>query len=298
MEQRERSLPDINMDRKEELEEVEEEFGPLWQEEEDHALKRASVLVRSASSNTQNETASLTLSDNSSLDTIDEEVAFDHHDVAMRRRNLVVYDIPKESLSLNYNFRVAPNRKKKKEQHPSRRRMVLTVLLSLFIAIVVIGDWYTMSGRRGRRRRHRGVDSRTRQKWQQQLKDAPTIHDMAQKVTRRRRYIVRLRATRVDLVERITEELLQCSSVKQLQVDWKPTTAVPPPLLLKDKVVAFGGDGMLTSDAILLLNEDVLLSCAELDRGKHTHTHTRLWVSPFPRMPISNPTLLGFFFRL
>jgi hypothetical protein len=92
-------------------------------------------------------------------------------------------------------------------------------------------------------------------------------------------YAVRLSATpgRSDLTDAAVQRLTQCPSVADLRVDHRPGQSKG------DNAVDLGGWGgegsivkrpTLTTDAVLLLADDLAFTCEELDRGKLLHQAT------------------------
>ena len=101
------------------------------------------------------------------------------------------------------------------------------------------------------------------QQWQNFLqKEAPAILKRIQTTRLNKSYTIRLVGTRPDLVDQSIVAHSGCLRVKQIQIitDALPSTWKVP------KGYASTGDP-LTTNGVLLLQDDVKLTCDELDRG-------------------------------
>jgi len=81
---------------------------------------------------------------------------------------------------------------------------------------------------------------------------------------------IRLTGSRIDLLYQSLETHAHCNKVNQIQIDWKATDeTVPVPLLShsSQKVVATSTSTKLETDAVLLLEENVHLTCQDMARA-------------------------------
>ena len=81
---------------------------------------------------------------------------------------------------------------------------------------------------------------------------------------------LRLSGSRIDLLHQSLETHAYCDSISQVQIDWKvKDESFPAPLLAhgSQKVVAAGSSTKLETDAVLLLEERIRLTCSDLDRA-------------------------------
>ena len=101
------------------------------------------------------------------------------------------------------------------------------------------------------------------QQWQNFLqKDAPAILKFIQTPRLNKSYTIRLVGTRPDLVEQSIVTHGSCHRVKQIQV---VADALPSSWKAPNGYASMGDP--LTTDGVLLLQDDVKLTCDELDRG-------------------------------
>lgn len=83
-----------------------------------------------------------------------------------------------------------------------------------------------------------------------------------------RSFTIKLSGSRLDLLQQSIESHSKCALVDQVQVDWHSELPLPKKILRHaSRKVAKVGD--LLTDAVLLLDEDVMLSCEELERGAY-----------------------------
>jgi hypothetical protein len=82
-------------------------------------------------------------------------------------------------------------------------------------------------------------------------------------------YTVRIKGRRLDLVMQSLDYHAQCPSVRDVQVEWTdPTSNVPPKSVLNHKSGKVQTSGKSSTAAILLLDEDILFGCEDIERGE------------------------------
>jgi hypothetical protein len=81
-------------------------------------------------------------------------------------------------------------------------------------------------------------------------------------------FTVRLSGDRTDLLERSVDVLTRCASVEQVQVEWKSTMR-PPRNIFRHASRKVTRVEQLATNAVFLLDEDVIFTCDELERGKN-----------------------------
>lgn len=82
-------------------------------------------------------------------------------------------------------------------------------------------------------------------------------------------FTLRLKGNRLDLLAASIAYHAPCPRVGEIQLDWQGTEDDPetPGILLRDSHAKVSDLGHLNTDAVLLLDEGVTLTCTELDRG-------------------------------
>jgi len=81
---------------------------------------------------------------------------------------------------------------------------------------------------------------------------------------------IRLTGSRINLLHQSLETLGHCDKVSQIQIDWKEVDESFPETLLShdsEKVVDASASTKFATDAVLLLEESVRLTCDDLDRA-------------------------------
>jgi hypothetical protein len=81
-------------------------------------------------------------------------------------------------------------------------------------------------------------------------------------------YTIRIRGHRVDLVTQSLDFHSNCPSVKDVQVEWTGMSGELPPSLIGHKSGKVKALGKPSTPAVLLLDEDLILSCHEIERGE------------------------------
>lgn len=99
--------------------------------------------------------------------------------------------------------------------------------------------------------------------------DAPQVRSMIQMSAIPNKFTIRLSGSRSYLVERSVDVLTRCSSVEEVQVEWKSSMR-PPRGLFRHASGKVARVEPLVTNAVLLLDEDVIFTCDELERGKNT----------------------------
>lgn len=117
---------------------------------------------------------------------------------------------------------------------------------------------------------HRIQPSDRHTQWKRFSKvDAPRVRRMIQMSAIPDKFTIRLSGSRSDLLERSVDVLTRCSSVEEVQVEWKSSMG-PPRKLFRHASGKVARVEQLVTNAVLLLDEDVFFTCDELERGKKT----------------------------
>lgn len=83
--------------------------------------------------------------------------------------------------------------------------------------------------------------------------------------TQENQFTILLKGNRIDFIHQSIDAHSGCSAVKEIQLDFESKT-VPERTLARDDKVSVSH--AVKTNAVLLLSQDVLLSCEELDKGK------------------------------
>ena len=116
--------------------------------------------------------------------------------------------------------------------------------------------------------------------------DAPRIQRLIEVSPVSDTFTVRLSGGRPDLIERSVDVLTRCASVEEVQVEWQSTLRAPRKLFRHASRKVVRVEKLVTS-AVLLLDEDVIFTCDELDRGKK---FIRRVSCPTRRQAVANST--------
>ena len=81
-------------------------------------------------------------------------------------------------------------------------------------------------------------------------------------------YTIRIRGHRVDLITQSLDFHAQCPSVKDVQIEWTDNSSQLPASILTHKSGKVKSFGKPSTPAILLLDEDLILTCQEIERGE------------------------------
>lgn len=222
------------------------------------------------------DTASLTCSDslNSSLTDTDEETCSLSPDTSLKTRPNRLSPVAKsadfprtlhviEDLSFDGECSLESEAKihvaSKKQKCRTRRRRLMWAL-----PLAITGLVYYRFFARARRALHR-VNS---QDWKHFLEyEAPRVRRLVKATTIPESYTVRLSGSRSDLLERSVDLVTRCASVEEVQVEWQSSMR-PPRKLFRHPSAKVTQVERLTTNAVLLLDEDVIFTCDELERGK------------------------------
>jgi len=218
------------------------------------------------------DTASLTCSDslNSSLTDTDEETCSLSPDNSLKTRHSRLSPIVRsaelprslhviEDLSFDSEYSLAEEKvhaPSKKQKFQTLRRRLFWIL-SLAIAGLVCYHFFPLT-RRGR------VDP---QDWKRFLQhEAPRVRRLIEQSTIPSSFTIRLSGSRSDLLERSVDVLTRCASVEEVQVEWKSSMRPPRKLFRHESGKVTYVERLVTS-SVLLLDEDVIFTCDELERG-------------------------------
>lgn len=221
------------------------------------------------------DTASLTCSDslNSSLTDTDEETCSLSPDNSLKTRHTRLSPIPRagelprnlhviEDMSFDSDCSMVAEEKlhepSSQQKCQNRRRRLIWML-----PLAMVGLAYYRFYPPARRTR---VDS---QEWKHFLKyEAHQVRKLIETSPIPHAFTVKLTGSRVDLLERSVEALARCAVVGEVQVEWQSTMRPPRKLFrhASNKVVP---TGRLSNNSVLLLDEDVIFTCDELERGKN-----------------------------
>jgi hypothetical protein len=98
---------------------------------------------------------------------------------------------------------------------------------------------------------------------------APKILRKISEKSTGRFYTVRIKGRRLDLVMQSLDYHAHCPSVKDVQVEWTdPTSNLPPKSVLNHKSGKVHESGKSSTSAILLLDEDIIIGCDDIERGE------------------------------
>ena len=81
-------------------------------------------------------------------------------------------------------------------------------------------------------------------------------------------YTIRIRGHRVDLMMQSLDFHSQCPSVKDVQIEWTDDASQIPPSIATHKSGKVNALGKPSTQAILLLDEDLILPCHDIERGE------------------------------
>ena len=230
------------------------------------------------------DTASLTCSDslNSSLTDTDEETCSLSPDNSLKTRHTRLSPLPRagelarnlhviEDMSFDSEYSMTEEKlhEPSSQQKCENRRRRLVWMLPLAMVGLVCYRFYPPA------RRIR-VDP---QDWKHFLQyEAPQVRKLIETSPIPHAFTVKLTGSRSDLLERSVEVLTRCAPVEEVQVEWQSTMRPPRKLFrhASNKVVLFE---RLSNNAVLLLDEDVIFTCDELERGKnHTVNQFKLYI--------------------
>ena len=220
------------------------------------------------------DTASLTCSDslNSSLTDTDEETCSLSPDNSLKTRHSRLSPIAKtaelprtlhviEDLSFDGDYSLAEEKihaPSKEKKCQNRRRRLVWVLPLAFIGLVCYR--FSPPARRVR------VDPHD---WIHFLQhEAPRVRRRIEKSSIPHSFTVRLSGRRSDLLERSVDVLTRCAPVEEVQVVWQSSMR-PPRKLFRHESGKVTQAERLATTAVLLLDEDVIFTCDELERGKN-----------------------------
>jgi hypothetical protein len=82
-------------------------------------------------------------------------------------------------------------------------------------------------------------------------------------------YTIRLKGSRLDLIQQSIDAHSRCPNVREVQVEWIPGAELLPETIFfqqQGTIVVPAGKNPMTN-GVFLLSEDVILSCDDIDRG-------------------------------
>ena len=212
------------------------------------------------SRNSSCETLSLTCSDSPDSSTTDDtdDDSFDNSPFNSRKRYRrldlhVIEEISFDDFSLSEEKIHEPSQKQKCE---NRRRRVVLSLPFIFMGLFI--RYFICDQPRVQPSRH-----------QTQLKYLKRVQRMIETSPLSKTFTIRLSGSRTDLLERSVDVLTRCASVEQVQVEWKSTMR-PPRNIFRHASRKVTRVEQLATNAVFLLDEDVIFTCDELERGKNT----------------------------
>lgn len=222
------------------------------------------------------DTASLTCSDslNSSLTDTDEETCSLSPDSSLKTRRATslspihsrATEFPRklhviEDLSFDTECSTPPEPKIHPPTSEQKFRAIRRRLMWL-LPVAITGLVYFLSLSKTRRVQVDHDD------WKYFLQhEAPRIRQSIEASHLPTSFSVRLSGSRSDLLERSVDVLTRCSFVEEVQVEWKSSMR-PPKKLFRHASGKVTHVERLLTNAILVLDEDVLFTCDELERGK------------------------------
>lgn len=111
--------------------------------------------------------------------------------------------------------------------------------------------------------------------WRQFLRNkAPKIIQKISRKSASREYTISIKGQRLDLVLQSLDFHTQCPSVKSVQVEWADQNNPIPVSILHHKSGIVEAYGKPSTQAVFLLDEDVLLTCDEMERGTSFPSHS------------------------
>lgn len=96
-------------------------------------------------------------------------------------------------------------------------------------------------------------------------KQAPMIIRQIRQDAPGKSFTILLKGNRLDFVQQSIDAHSVCSSVEEVQIDFDGSTAVPQTILARSAKVS--PIRSITTSAVLLLSDDVILTCDELEKG-------------------------------
>lgn len=96
-------------------------------------------------------------------------------------------------------------------------------------------------------------------------KQAPTIKRQIRQDAPGKSFTILLKGGRLDFLQQSIDAHVACSSVEAVQIDFDGSTAVPETILARS--VKVSPIRSITTSAVLLLSDDVILTCDELEKG-------------------------------
>lgn len=97
---------------------------------------------------------------------------------------------------------------------------------------------------------------------------APKIMQKVSSKAPSHEYTIRIRGHRVDLVTQSLDFHAQCPSVKDVQIEWTDASTKLPTSLSTHRSGKINTLGKPHTQAVLLLDEDLILPCQDIERGE------------------------------
>lgn len=243
----------------------------LSDEESDCCGKTGSGSVSDTLSLTCDESMTSSLSSSSIVDnTIDESSDSELIDIyqsphLLRRRLLPLAPSPIINAGLNSPIHRKPfDERTLWKKHPTTRILWFTLALTTYFLAAAV-DYRSVI----ENLQEHSLSKESRE-WRRFFRRrAPKILHKLPSRSSSLEFTIRIRGHRVDLVTQSLDFHAQCPSVKDVQVEWtdKSTSEVPASLL-RHKSGKVKPLGKPSTPAVLLVDEDLILTCQEIERGK------------------------------
>ncbi|KAG7356670.1 glycosyl transferase family 64 protein [Nitzschia inconspicua] len=95
----------------------------------------------------------------------------------------------------------------------------------------------------------------------------PMVKKSFKKYEPENEYTIVLRGGRLDLLQQSIDNYARCSSVKEVQIDFEGTSAIPITLLSHVSRKVVPASESLPTSAVFLLSEGIMVSCTDMERG-------------------------------
>lgn len=170
----------------------------------------------------------------------------DHSDYSIHHNILEVHALPKK-------------------RSPRMRIVSLMMILTVYVVLTSIDHRWVLESISDN-----DISQEARQ-WRRFLRrKAPKILRKIPNKSTGRSYTIRIRGQRLDLVMQSLDYHAQCPSVKNVQVQWTADNNQLPQAILKHKSGKVQPLAKPSTSAIFLLDEDIVISCDEIERGEIT----------------------------
>ena len=216
--------------------------------------------------------SSSTASDNSLDASLETEMIDVYHSPRSFRRRLL--PMPPSPIAEKHHENGVRIHLKPLKKHPSIRFFGLMCTLILHVLVTAIDYKWVLEAIMDK-----GLSEDSKQ-WRRFFeRKAPKILLKINEKSSGRFYTVRIKGQRLDLVMQSLDFHAQCPYIKEVQVEWNdPTSALPPKSILNHKSGKVRPSGKSSTAAVLLLDEDILLGCDDMERGELPNSNTSLKV--------------------